>query len=83
LDGGALSVGDVQPAQARRRLVERGEFGVDLVAKLDNERARGSSVEHLVVFGSVWFEVGGQIVFGVASLVGDNHPNLLAAQPLA
>ncbi|WP_425460182.1 CATRA conflict system CASPASE/TPR repeat-associated protein [Herbidospora galbida] len=86
LDRAGLAVGDLQPGQssATERVIELGQFEVELVAQLVDEHAR---IEGLAEFGVVleaaYLVVGGEVVVGVAPPVRPDHPDLLAAQLVA
>jgi hypothetical protein len=77
--------GDLQPGQslAAQGVVERRQLGVHLLTQFLDEPLRVQGLAELgVVLRPVGLEGLGQIVVGVAPLLGADHPDLLAPQLL-
>ena len=73
---------DLQPRQARQRLLQRLQFGGHLPAQRVDELIGGQRLRQLrVIRPAAVLEVGGQVLLRVAPSVRAFHPDLFAAQP--
>ncbi|MDT0543025.1 hypothetical protein RND15_09860 [Streptomyces sp. DSM 41529] len=83
-DRPGLPLGDVQPGQLRHFVVEQGQLGRHLLAQLVDEHRGVQGLAQLpVVLRPPGLEVLGQVLIGVAPLVGADHPDLLALELIA
>jgi len=73
---------DLQPRQARQRLLQRLQFGGHLPAQRVDELVGGQRLRQLrVIRPAAVLEVGGQVLLRVAPSVRAFRPDLFAAQP--
>lgn len=76
-DRPGLSLGNVQPAQARHRVVQERQLGGHLLAQLVDEDGGVQQLAQLaVVLLAPLGEVLGQVLVGVSPLVGADDPDL-------